>query len=763
MKKKVLIILIALMLSLALFACNGDKDKDKNGEDLPRVMPVLADLTDYGSSTNYYNVTTITYNATVRAEQEAELARAIEEENDEYLQGDGESQADWEQRLFDRSTVSRIFGASTPAGIIDSMAKAALPQAKMVKTVAYLAGEEGSGAYNPATSSFIDDLDKLDELKDIADNATGNAKNNADDNVRRQERLIMGKVFAIGMTGDEFGRVGMEGILYAQQVVQGMADAEDMSFDEFSKDKVVGLKDYDFLVYVKSFNDIYANGNSKDKIVQLYGYYYDYNKKGYDTLSDADFEKQLEYSHKDVFTAAEWSDNLRIRKLNYKEAYRYSHQFYKKMNAAQMAFKARQEIHDVAVYGISNTSAAPYNGDTYSSQMLQADNFLQYQLEMTDLLYFYAEDREGNDTPEIMAYNTANTAYQNALAANNDNKDAPGVAIPRLKYEYAQLEIADYLMAEMNNTSLTGVLKFQIYSYSADAIEMKQSYRKEFVLFNEEIKIPEGNGFTNIDNTFGYAPGDNFTYGVPAGYEFDSVKQEAMGRNEAIQLNLDRNYGTANVSQQLTKANTAAWDTIRQEVKDTLNEPYNYSLSGQDAQDELKKFQDLLIKKNYDKDPVTGADLSTWTYNTNHETSRLLDNHSEIFRYAMSEIEVTFRQPKPAAEYKMGSIDENQEYLARALGASNLPSTYTGEFRKKGEYEKDETISLADLITGPGIGNALVTEGSGSQSQKQYTYVFIFEGWYLDRALKYRFIEGTELETDLVLYPGYIVKKVPVN
>lgn len=781
MKKKIFTILIVMLLVVTLFACNGKKGGDEPKG--PRVMPVLADLTDYGSDAKYYNVSAVTYTNT--DQQYDDLTRAINDEIAEYEQRGGkegtqfpdETADDYAQRLKDRSTASKIFAAATPEGIMTALSKAALPQAKMVETVAYLAGEENTGAYNPDTSNFIDDIDELDRLKDVADTLDGEDKDDAEDDVARQERLIMGKIFDIGMTGDEFARVVTEGMVYVQTVLAEMiADyntEESPALDRNAYCKEV-LKDYDFLVYVMSFNDIYYGkdgntavaANGKQKCATLYGYYYDYNKKAYDTLSDADFEKQLTYSHQDKFTDAEWSDYLRIQKLVYKNSYRYSDSMYKKINDAQMEFKAKQEANDVAIYGINNTAITnPYNA-TYNKQAKEAQKFLSYQMEMTDLLYFYAEDEDGKDTPEIMAYNAANTAYQNALAANGDDKDATGVAIPRLKYEYAQLQIADYLLNSMNNNSLTGVLKFQIYSYSADSIGAYQSKSKEIVLYNvgiKEVSEEEVADFTNQE------PAPN---PVP-GYIYDTPVQEAVGRATVIRLNMSNNYSQADISNQLEKAGRAAWDTIRSEVKATLDQSYNYSATGKAAQDELTKFEDTLIKKNYDYDGETKLD--TWNYDTNHETSRLLDTHQSVFRYAMGKTKVTFRSMQantnnahgfkgslhtpdhlgkklPARVYIQISVKENGEPLLNIL--------FNSTPFDKIDYDKDDTPTHTELTKNPGnLVSVTVAESSGGSSSLNFTYAFEFDGWYLDKDLKYKFIEGTDLECDISLYAGYKITK----
>ena len=325
MKKKVFIFLVVALLLLSLASCNKNGNGD-NGKVEFKIVP-LADLIDYGENTGYYDVSKLTYSNT--GEQIADLNRAIADEKAEYEQIRGkdgtqfpdETEEEFEQRLNDRSTASKIFADATSTGIMDTLAKAALPDAKMRKTVAYLAGpEKTNGTYNKSTANFIDDLDELDRLKDIADSKSGKAKEDADDAVARQERLIMGKVFAIGMTGDEFARVVTEGMIYIQAVLNGKMipdynEENDTDLDRNTYCKQV-LEDYDFLVYIMSFNDIYYGGDGKTtvasdgkkKCVRLYGYYYDYNEVAYDNLPEADFEKQLTYSHQDTFTDGEWND-----------------------------------------------------------------------------------------------------------------------------------------------------------------------------------------------------------------------------------------------------------------------------------------------------------------------------------------------------------------------------------------------------------------------------------------------------------------------
>ncbi len=782
MKKKIFAVLVIMLLVLSLVACSKDNGNG-NGDEAFKIEP-LANLTDYGADAKYYIVTPINY-GNVDA-QIAELNRAINDEKDEYAQEEGETEEAWLERTKDRSTASKIFENATPEGIIEALSKAALPKPKMIDTVAYLAGEEDKGSeYNSKTSSFIDDIDELDRLKDIVDDATGDDKNDAKDNVARQERIIMGKVFDIGMSGDEFARVVTEGMVYIQAVLNGKmipdyneANESEPALDRNAYCKEV-LKDYGFLVYIMSFNDIYyagdgnsvATNNGKRDCVRLYSYYHDYNKNAYDVLPQADFELQLKYSHQDIYTDTEWSDYLRIQKRNYLESYRYTASMYKSINQAQNAFKAKQEKNDVEVYGgeVTDLNKDGTFGTTYSKAAQKAQAYLENQMEMTDLLFYYADDGNGGDSAKIMEYNRANTAYQNALKANNDDKDKPGVAIPRLKFEYAQLEIADYLLNNMSNTALTGVLTFQIFSYSADSCEKVQSKRKEMVLYREGIKEPSSD---TVDSYSNQEPDPN---PFETSFSYDTPQDEAYGRVRAIELNLEANYSQAEVDKtQLPKAKQAAWDKIRVEVKDTLEQEYNYNANLTDAPKELEKFEDTLIKKNYDYDGETK--LSTWSYDTSHETSRLLDTHKSVFRYATNTIEVSYKSLKKDNDNAHGFKDSNIDaadlgeqlpgkiVLAATKAGNTL--TFNAAAFEKIEYNrgKDETPTDTDLVQNPGNIQLVVTvkEGSSGSSQVSYEYEFEFDGNYLDKDLKYKFIQGTELECDLALYVGYKVTKTKV-
>ena len=75
-------------------------------------MPVLADLTDYGSDAKYYNGKPVTYTNT---DQYDDLTGAIDmTKSRNTIERPDETADDYAQRLKDRSTASKIFAAATP-------------------------------------------------------------------------------------------------------------------------------------------------------------------------------------------------------------------------------------------------------------------------------------------------------------------------------------------------------------------------------------------------------------------------------------------------------------------------------------------------------------------------------------------------------------------------------------------------------------------------------------------------------------------------
>jgi len=299
------------------------------------------------------------------------------------------------------------------------------------------------------------------------------------------------------------------------------------------------------------------------------------------------------------------------------------------------------------------------------------------------------------------------------------------------------------------------------------------SKRKEIVLFSVGIKEPSEEEIADYTNQ---GPAEGVTH--VTGYIYDTPKEEAMGRAKVIEQSLSKNYGQANPAKQIGLADDAAWATIRTEVKTTLEQEYNYNATGIKAKEEHEKFEDTLIKKTKKYDGEVLLPRSQWDYDTSHETSRLLETHKSVFKYAMKKIEVTYHTlEKPKGSNKAYGFEKSKvdpadfdkalpaKIVLKSICYTSFPLSFS-KVRDK-EYDKDETPTDDDLnpkdSTKYNLETCTVEEEHAGIPKANYKYEFEFEGFYLDKEMKYKFIENSDLECDIILYAGYTITKTKIT
>lgn len=731
--RRILFVLMAILLVMALFACNTTKVPPTNGGD--EKVPTLADLPDYSSEARYYNVQNVTYHNT--EQQESLLETRMEER----------------RTRDDLSVPLKIFIECDASEIILAMGRAGLNYEKMNKTVNYLAGQESpidmqslvaSGVWEDNDDwSFFDDWEYYEELKKVADDSTNN---NDSDNAMRQRRKIMRQIFKIGMTGDEFARLVYEELTYAYSITRNKmllahnaANGTNYEYDEYVKKEL----SYDTLVYFKAFDDF--SKASKAKTVQLYGYYYNYNKKAYDTTDDATFEKELMYSHKKTFKTSEWFDYLQIQRNNYINSYRYTAEFYKKFYQVHFQFQELIEDYDIIVYEIP--SARTDEALKYSREMQRGMEvgFAQ-QLTLTDHLYIYSKNEKA-----MTDYNDARSNFE--IAKEGTNK--PQRDEREYLYNIEQLKMVDYVLTKMNNNQLTPVLRYQILSYSAEMIRNIQSERKTVVLDTVEMN--------NLQMDLDYQQK----------YDDLSVK---IGRTNAIVAQLDRSYSNAAPESQYTKANGAPWDGIRTEVKAALSHDYSQYSDGTKKKEAL---DNLIIKKktvNPDgsdfREGIDNHALAREEYDTSHNISRFLHDHDVVLRYAIGQVEIelsnvptkasstTFNLQLQTGDFTCGNDGKNRNMPNGAPPTSHpnpLASVTfsSGMTLTEGLKDVNKVAFLTNNASLVALDNETYTDAI--TAAKRY-YKYTFEGWYIDKELKYKVREDEKIKYDLYLYPGYSVK-----
>lgn len=779
--KKLSVLILALVMILGLVACNpstggGSTPRPSTSTSLtPKDIPHLKDITNYGLKQEHYQGTSVTYGDTTT--EQSKLTVRINEKKEDVESGK------------DVSSVVKIFAASDANGIITAMEKANLPKDKMQSTVDYMAGEQfvtteeikalvDSGTFNKAATqgwSFFDDWDYYDKLQKRADETNSNDDS---DNVKRQYRNILGKVFAIDMSGDQFARLAVQELVYATSVVEKMAEDSGKvnarltisdalgDFDEYCQKEL----DYETLVYLRAFNEYYnldGSSNGRENCVELYGYYYEYNRTDYYSQTDDEFEKQLTYGHKTTFTDIEWLDYVKLQRESYTKAYRYNDNFYQTFYEKHFAFQAKVEKHEECVYDIPK-----WNNKSYTGEMQQAirDNGLVGQLNFTDWVWCYA----GNDTV-MREYNAANTANENGKKAN---ASAEQKYDGQFQYDMAQLKFIEYILDKdhMGDTNLGRTLRFQVYSYSGEMIKSAQGYNKDKALVEaDKIKPDEATK-------------------IISGLNESEQKGYAKGKLDAVLGQMSAAYSHANVSSAANNASNQPWRSMYTEIKAAIDKDYSGYAK---AKEKVEALEDMVIKKKWDcggTDDECGKAANKnrghvgceKKYDETHNISKFVSAYEAILRHMGGSATVKFQNDALATE------NEKNNYTIKEYPSGNKV-TYTSGY--KGNIDsniaavsritvKEISVSSGKTFTDginnvggddlkwwesdtPGHENRIatkaksegVTENFSGNRTGTFTYTYTFTGWYLDTGLKYVFDPDDKIACDLTLYAGYDVEK----
>lgn len=777
--KVVLSVLIVAAVVFGMVACTDKTgggpggDPNKSGTTLtPSSITYLKDITNYGQESRYYAAAAVTYADTT--EETKKLQARIDEKKADLESGE------------DTSSVTKIFANSTAGGIINTMSKAALPADKMTKTIDYLAGEKTveaseidakveeaiNGNFTSTEGwSFFDDWTYYEKLQDRAD-ASGSTDNDQD-NVKRQYRNILGKVFAIGMSGDEFGRLATHMLAYATDVVESAdmagatltVDGTLNAFDTYCQENL----DYETLVYLRAFNDYYkmdGSGAGLSDCVELYGYYYEYNKTNYDSQSDEDFEKQLTYSHMTTYTDSEWEDYVRIQRTSYTSAYRYSNSFYNTFYNKHFSFQEKVENHELTVYGMSK-----WQNKSYTEEMRNAvrNNGMDGQLNFTDWLWCYS-----GDSTVMKEYNQANTAYQNGKNGS-DEQAKEG----EFRYNMEQLKMINYILTNMTATDLGRTLRFQVYSYSGEVVSSATSYQKDAILVSVGKEEPAD--VTSLEE------------GLPAEDEVAYVQ----GKIGAILTQLRNTYTSANVDEKANSASSQPWKAMQGEVQTAIDYDYN-SLGTWAAK--VQRMEDLVVKRRYScgaaidepckLTPKQGHVNCTKEYDETHNISKFVMNYETVLMYMAGQARILFQ-----STVEGDNTEKNNYKITKYLDAE-LPATWEPGYNSDRTFidltkvsydsnaDKDNALSREITISSgktfaEAIENAsdkdkgwwknslgkiekkpanIEEEYSGNR-KSVFKYEYKFKKWYLDAELKYEFNENDKISFDLKLYAGYSVTK----
>lgn len=777
--KTIAILLLVAIMVFGVVACNPKTPTPGPGPVTGNLTPdsikKLDPITNFGSSPRHYNGDTVTYGDT--SAEVAKLAARIEEKKVDAAKEDA-------------SSIIKIFAASDAELIIEAMRTANLPEDKMKKTVDYMAGQEsvsedqiqqivdtdGFDKNKTAGWSFFDDWSYYDKLKKKADK-TNNT--NDEDNVKRQYRNILGKVFAIDMSGDQFARLAVHELVYGTSVVEGMAakagvanaklQTEDnlTDFDKYCQREL----DYETLVYLRAFNEYYNNGANSglQNSVELYGYYYVYNRTDYESQSDEEFEKQLKYGHMSVFTEAEWLEYVKLQRNSYVKAYRYSDDFYTTFYQKHFGFQEKIERHEEIVYDIDKWYLMTYTGEMRKAIQ---DKGLNGQLNFTDWLWCYA-----GDDAVMKDYNAANTANENG---KDERASAEQKYAGEFQYDIANLKMINYILKNMENINLGRTLKFQVYGYSGEMVKSAQSYKKDKALVEANKIQPDE------------------AIGIIAGLNAADQKTYAAGKIDAILKQMYATYSGVSVNEKANSAASQPWDAMQSEVQAALDKDYSTYATSKEKVDAL---EDMVIKRVYscggteDNCPnnTRGHVGCTKEYDTKHKISQFVSNYEVILRHMAGSAKIEFMNdsqtnnndyaikewPTSGIEFKYECGFHSSDYSGRQVSHDMLAlvkRTIVKEIsmdagKSFGQYIDELAKGNSDRTwwesKASGYSNSVaskddvksVSETTTSNKTGNYSYTYVFAGWFLDEDLIYMFDENDKISCDLKLYAGYNVTK----
>ncbi|MDR0752123.1 MAG: hypothetical protein LBF12_06055 [Christensenellaceae bacterium] len=857
MKKTVLrlslMMTLVLLFVMVLVACDP-KPTDKS-KTTP-IVQELAALTDYSTSKTYYDPAAVEYEGDVKTKNEQDLAAKIlvERTNTGY---DADTFT-WDD---DVSTARKIFTLSKASDILERFSKAALKQEKMNLLVKYIvrSNDNNSKPYELeiGKGDFLNDYDELEDLNDIYDEdedtkITINGKERYITEVLRlKEYKMMGELAQIfGESGDELARVAVEIVAYSQKVVDVemraayeaainkyyVADSSENvnTFDGFMKAIIF---DYETLSYYKAFN-VYVSLNDdyiptvKASMVKLYGFHYAYQLKDYMFWSEkytrSNYEEYLALGVKEYFnTLEEAKQYTKYDREHYAYAYRYTASFYAEYYNTHFTFQNEIEKQEKTVYkekygdnqfqdmsdaGTHFTTSS--GGKTYSEQMMTSikSTRMQSLLVMSDINYEYTgiEANVKSYQEKSKAYLSLSESLRDKIE-NDEERSNYYEDILYVEYQVERIKPETYFLShsllKTNATKINNIpkdiLENQIYSYNADTIRGIQSLKKDNVILLAEIDR-ENKKEDQDKNT-----------------ALIAQKEDEIARNKIVKDNIDSNYSSASIPDQLTSAGSHSFDDINRDL--TAVQVYSYATYHNEIirgkpryqvidQIQVKEFfEDFLVKRVWKAGPdVVDTNVpddqkneqNGWTkeYDTTWSISRFLNTHETILRYANSQVVITYKNADGVySKYSLSTatnttMNRSDDFTIEStsgnyitweskypgagifsgeIAASNKPvlsdyiKTYKEETLNNGDKPtiaiwKNGTGSAYDRWVGNSGAKAIVIKynENGYTNSKGETYFFEFAGWFLDKDFKYIVRPDDTFDYDMVFYPAFYVTRI---
>jgi len=775
------------------------------------------------------------------------------------------------------TTVTKIFCYADAARIIERMSLAGIDQARMVKLVEYITRDDDTyKAYEdprdsdprqdvddrryPLTignGSAIFDYENLDEIADIRDNfkdykdtpdgdtAFGKTEDEWEDLAKLKKRKIYGEIFKIFEDkGDMFSRFQMEYMTYQLQVVEEtMIPAYEsvetnpalgsptttktkINSDKFKNYMRDEIFDYSMLSNFLAFADLTLpdvvggiwRPTKKDKVMEVYGYTYQYQKNEYKVLNDADYREYLRLGHKEYFE--DHNDALKFRDYDrkfYKEAYRYTADFYKAYYKAQYEFQTRQEDFDREIYvgvGFADGIGYPLLNDTtkYTDELLDGLNVgIASTLKLSDINYEYS----GNDD-NVRRYNKAARDWK---SLDSKTQKQANQQIKKVRMQIEQLKTQQYMLKHKSKTDsdLIYALQYQIKSYSADYLSEMQSNKKTQVIQRKKLeRLVATEGFEYpVDGIDAFAEQTN---PAPEKYHVNAVgeKIEDLGRTVAMYKNITSDYSKSDVADQMVSAKNNNWKGVTSNIDDTLSVDYeNYDKKRKSTDDTVDVyFEEKLIRKKYecqddpslppdecqikqdlkyDDNPKSHAHYATKhgegeiiycekVYDTEWALSRLLNAHEDVLRHMSGTVEINFRRIENFSKY----YDSSKGWTPNP--ETSEPPTYPSSDIQKirdhkvisADYKEFEIVTLE---SGQEIGEIIINDDGddrqpsltkdrlrgieansqlidGKMRHYSQTNEYEFDAWCVDEELLYEVDPDDKFRFSIKLYPRYTVRNI---
>lgn len=725
-------ILVALASVGVLAACVNDPTSEK----INYGITPLADLTDFGTSEQYYAPQALSYNSEnhtyngINASAKAEaLQKKIDEQKANFDKRYNQSSG-WEE--VEQSTFEKIFAHATPSGILKSLADAAISVDHMNGLVDYMTGDGVEGFFGQY--KHMQDYDKI--MNENPESST--AYQDAYKEQQRLRRKMLQKlgeggtgVEGIGLSGDEIGRIIIQLSTYAQTVVNDNMIPVYMNgakIDQYFKalESKGGLFDYDTLVFFKSNTDLRGRvtgtkGASDAQLVRAYGFIYQYQVKANSetVLSQADFEKELEYRFLSSLTQDQAVDFARIKRLNYAKAYRYSAGFYKdKFYPAVNVLEKKQEEIEAEVYEINDgkkVDTVPVSGNGITSEenieiklsteiskgssaALSSEMSLsgirvgiESDLLAGDMEYYY-NGVDNYKNAKSMAAAQANYEKSNKSSATSWAPARLQLQLENLRMTYFVL---DQFISEGKKAGLSSSLVGQIYAVAADDIKTVNRLKKDLVLMVAKL-----NDIDQINDSDAY-----FNEAAKIGRKNAQLKSFVKAATEVV----------SNIDTRIRYANQGAqWENIRSEVKSAIEADYSkYKVTDKGTTPQLNYMQFLLVKQTFTEngkkiDYIKGVDghepqnpATTIDYDTEHGISQLYVNEKQVLYHTAGIIEVNFQKVGTVSTEKDGSITITyQTYVTREIQSGETLKTGDGWTSDKAQYPLPSG-SVGDEVRGP--------------------------------------------------------------